>query len=204
MAYKEKKTFFGYGSTTPNSGKVFAPKLIRVLDATEDDIETEAKALDRLCGGVHDNIIQVLKHRWLKTDGSIYFIDMEFADISLSDYLKYVYQTQPLPSHPRFRPRFNSVFSQREISKLQRLHTAWAIGSQVTNGLDFMHGKDLVHRDLKPENSAAIFEGSLTLLLLYCSQRNQWMRTDFGFTSEAMSTLKSSLYRRGTAGYRPP
>ena len=41
-------------------------------------------------------------------------------------------------------------------------------------------------------------------LVLYCNLQNVWKLTDFGFTSEALSTAKTTLNQRGTPGYHAP
>jgi serine/threonine protein kinase len=41
-------------------------------------------------------------------------------------------------------------------------------------------------------------------VVLFCERAKLWKLTDFGFTSEAMSAARTSLYGRGTSGYRSP
>jgi len=121
----------------------------------DDVIENEIKTLDSLSRtGGHDHIIEVLKHGWLRgTTDKFYFIDMELAELSLAEYIAYVFHNKPLPS--RFgilSEEFDPVFSSRHCTQLQRLHTIFTIGSQVAKGLEFVHQSGYVHRDLKPAN----------------------------------------------------
>jgi serine/threonine protein kinase len=136
---------------------------MRVVDSSEADVNNEIKALDLLFrDGQHSNLVEVIKHGWLEMGGSFYFIDMELADLSLYDYIQYVFDNQPLRSAIGFGPGFDPIFSSKDCSQLQRLHSTCAIGSQVANGLEFVHGTGHVHRDLKPQNSACF-----TLLRLF-------------------------------------
>lgn len=155
MAVKNRRTFFGYLAKTTNDGKVFARKLTRVghFGVKDEDVENEARVLKSLYRkGQHDNLIQVLQHGWLESAGKIYFIDMELADLSLHDYIRYVFSSQLLPSNIRVGNEFDPVFSQRDCSELERIHTTWAISRHIAEGLDFMHKGGHVHRDLKPHN----------------------------------------------------
>jgi serine/threonine protein kinase len=148
---KDGEMYLGEAS---DFGKAFARKIMKVqCPEDREDIMREAEVLKTLVhGSRHDNLIRVFNHGWLpKCD--FYFIDMELADISLSDYNDYIFRNQePPPFYFTVDEIFDPVFSGRNAAPLQRLHTTCTIGAQIAGGLDFMHANGLVHRDLKPSN----------------------------------------------------
>jgi serine/threonine protein kinase len=147
MAYKAKSVL-GYLVKSPNDGKVFARKIMVVTQANEEDVENEKRALDTLIrNGHHDNIIDIMKHGWLETVGQAYFVDMELADLSLADYIKYVFRDGPVSPL-----NFSPAFTNRYCSKTERLKVTFIIGSQIAQGLEYMHQHGQGHRDLKPAN----------------------------------------------------
>jgi len=157
MIQKEKKRFrLGTQGSTLTQRKVFARKLIRVnFSVPVEDVEQQIKALNSLYreGGRRDHIIEVLRHGWLTgTIEKFYFIDMELADLSLDQYIDYVFHNKPLPSDVSFGQSFDPVFSSKHCTAVQRLRTVFAIGSQIAKGLEFIHQIGFVHRDLKPGN----------------------------------------------------
>jgi serine/threonine protein kinase len=138
----------------PNERKLFARKVMRVNKSNVEDVENEKKVLDSLLSkGRNDNIIEVLNHGWLETLGKVYFIDMELAEYSLADYIDYVFHDKAIPPH--LSPGEQSVLNlarKRDARLLNHLSSTWSIGSQIANGLAFMHEAGHVHRDLKPQN----------------------------------------------------
>src|SRR5271156_3782755 len=188
--------------------KAFARKLTRVrLLVKREDVENEVNAIDSLYRtGGHEHIIEVLKHGWLQTTEKVYYIDMELADLSLAEYIAYLFHKKPLPSgislqHDRFEP----VFSSKHCTQLQRLQTTLIIGTHIANGLDFVHRIGYVHRDLKPANGKRLHVAPLLILVvLYCQRTKLWKLADFGFTSAGVSTPVTSGNGRGTEGYRSP
>jgi serine/threonine protein kinase len=170
MVYKEP-TWFGFKmSSNPMWPEVFARKIFRVNRAIEEEVRVEAANLKILLRcGKHPHIINVFLYGWLKGVAKSYFMDMELADFSLCDYIKYFFQDVPLPNisipsspsagvSPSNPSIFNRALSERNCSIKQRLQTIWTIGLHICNGLKFMHDSGLVHRDLKPQNGK--FEGS--------------------------------------------
>ena len=156
MVEKEKRSFLlgGWGKTS-GPGKVFARKLVHIgYWVKEEEAENEIKIIESLSRtGGHDHIIEVLKYGWLGTNEKYFFIDMELAQLSLAQYISYVFQNKSLP--PDFGtldPKYEPVFSRRDCTALQRLQTSLVICSQIASGLEFMHHSGYVHRDLKPEN----------------------------------------------------
>jgi serine/threonine protein kinase len=153
MRHKEKRAFLGTPTNKSNTGKFFARKVMRVTQVSDEDVKNEVKVIDSLRTiGRHQNIIDILKHGWLYDDMSHYFIDMELADLTLSDYIRYAFHNRDLGTQVNFRPDFNPIFASRECSRSQRLHSMWIIGHQIASGLEFLHKNGHVHRDLNPKN----------------------------------------------------
>jgi serine/threonine protein kinase len=90
-------------------------------------------------------------------------MDMELADFTLKDYIKYVFQEALLPTVsmpssasstlPPFESNFNRALAERNSPINIRLQTMWTIALHICNGIKFMHECGLVHRDIKPQNS---------------------------------------------------
>jgi len=153
MVVKEKG-LFGKRVKGAKGGKVFARKLMQVTHPeVEETVKNEAKALDSLFhNGRHENIIVVFKHGWLDTLGNNYFIDMELAELSLADYIDYVFRNATPSFELVIDDKSHPILTRRDCSELQRLHNMCAIGHQIASGLGFMHEHGHVHRDLKPGN----------------------------------------------------
>jgi serine/threonine protein kinase len=103
-------------------------------------LQKEVKAIKRLCGpGAHVNIVQVLDHGTL-SNTPYYFIDMEFCDFNLHDYI-----------HRETSPELSeSIRGAGSASSLQ----IWVVMSQIAAGVEYIHRKGHVHRDIKPANGA--------------------------------------------------
>lgn len=156
MVLKDKKPFrLGTQGHTSSKERLFARKLVR-LDfwLHVEDIENQIKALESLYRkGGHQHIIEVIKHGWLP--GMItkcYFIDMELADLSLAEYIAYVFHEKSLPSSVWFGAKFDPVFSSKHCTEPQRLQTVFTIMFHIAKGVEFIHQTGYVHRDLKPAN----------------------------------------------------
>lgn len=154
MVSKEEKGIFGKRMKGAKGGKSFARKLIQVTHPeVEETIKNEANALDSLFhNGRHKNLIEVFKHGWLDSLENNYFIDMELADLSMADYIHYVFHNATPPFELFIDDKSNPILTRRDCSEIQRLHNTCAIGHQIASGLLFMHEHGYVHRDLKPEN----------------------------------------------------
>jgi serine/threonine protein kinase len=162
MAHKDTTPDL-YKKDHRHSGHVFARKLML---ATSPDVKhainSEAETLRHLFQEQqHDNLIHVFTHGWLEAAKLHYSIDMELADLSLYDYINYLFRNGSLPPTITFSDRFDPRLSRRECTQLQRLHTTWVIAAQICNGLQFMHLNGHIHRDLKPQNGT--FPDSSTL-----------------------------------------
>ena len=76
--------------------------------------------------------------------------------------------------------------------------TAWKFLREVSAGLSYLHGKDIVHRDIKPDNIMQDREGNFLI-------------SDFGISTRMRSTLRRNSTREmsqkdiaGTIGYMAP
>jgi len=78
----------------------------------------------------------------------VYFIDMELADLSLDQYISYVFGDRPLPPGVNLGDTFDAVFSSKHCTELR---TAFTIGSHIAKGIELIHQTGYVHRDLKLE-----------------------------------------------------
>ena len=153
MGYKERGRFaIPLWAQSPLK-KPFARKLIHVSNAIAEDVKNEVKVVEALREkGTHPNIIEILNHGWLETAGKVYFIDMKLANLTLADYIEYVFHNKHLDIMIPDIRQFNAIFSPRECSKLERLQTTFEIVHQVVVGLEFLHNSGHVHGDLKPQN----------------------------------------------------
>ena len=75
---------------------------------------------------------------------------------------------------------------------------AWKFLREVSSGLSYLHGKDIVHRDIKPDNIMQDREGNFLI-------------SDFGISTRMRSTLRRNSTREmsqkdiaGTIGYMAP
>ena len=153
MGYMERGRFVISVRAQSPLKKAFARKLIRISNAIAEDVENEVKVVEALRKkGTHPNIIEILNHDWLETAAKVYLIDMELANLTLMDYIDFVFHNKRLDITIPNAKEFNAIFSPRECSKLQRLQTTFEIVRQVVGGLEFLHNSGHVHRDLKPQN----------------------------------------------------
>ena len=175
---------------------MFARKLLRPFGGlTKEDIANEARAISKLCGSVdsiHENIVQVLQHGWLSKSSSYYFIDMEFCEWSLDQYID-ASSSKPLSLE------LNEAFWNRVICMLQ-------IADDLTRGVGFIHTRGEVHRDLKPSNGIFLSTPGFVLkVVLFFHRAHRWKIADFGLSCETLSSrLYTTLHSQGTTSYRAP
>lgn len=122
--------------------QTFARKLIRPFAGrtTEEEIKNEVRAVEKLCNGSHPNIVKVFRHGRLRTEHSVYFIDMEWCDMNLDEFIKGVRPVTGLLDWPKAGNQNQIRYTISEIIK------------QILSGLIFIHGHDEVHRDISPQN----------------------------------------------------
>ena len=126
-----------------NLQRTFARKLIRPFaGVSNEDIENEVRALNKLCKSNHPNIVQVLEYGQLQDDGAIYFIDMEICDATLEKYL----QGGKIDD----LVEWETVRQRDEVSK-----HAYKIMQHILNGLFYIHCLREVHRDISPHNGSS-------------------------------------------------
>lgn len=151
MAFKVKPKLFA--RNRPVISQPFARKLVRVSNEAIKIVLNEVRVLSSLQeGGGHPNIVNILKHGWLGDVGGIYFIDMELADLTLSQYISYTFDRESFPIEITPTHLFKTALAHRDCSDIERLRNIWTIGIHIASGLEFMHAQGHVHRDLKPPN----------------------------------------------------
>lgn len=75
------------GCIETNDGQPFARKLIRPFGfVTDEDLQNELNAINRICTQNHRNIVNILRHDHVQ-NSPFYYIDMQFCDINLDDYI---------------------------------------------------------------------------------------------------------------------
>lgn len=112
---------------------------------TDEDIENEARAVQKLCGAEsHRNIVSVLRHGWLNAPFACYFIDMEYCTMDLQDKMG---DMQPAFDLWR-RGSTENMHRRRRMEMIEVVD----IVANITAGLEYIHKHREVHRDLKPTN----------------------------------------------------
>jgi len=107
---------------------------------SEAEIENEIEVMEKFRTSTHEHIIEILRHGDIGTKH--YFIDMEYCDIDLDQYIRGVIQIDSLMGY------------QKAITDGYLSFYICAILQQLISGLVFIHRKHrTVHRDLKPKNS---------------------------------------------------
>jgi len=118
--------------------QVFARKLTKVFGTTTlSDIQNELRAVDKLCRNLHEHVVIVYRRGKL-VDSPYRFIDMEFCEMNLEQYI----YTTPETDYLSLQQPLNS-------------HFIWSILKDVSNGLAFIQGQSEVHRDMKPPNGTS-------------------------------------------------
>ena len=106
-------------------------------------MQKEVQAIRKLCGpGAHRNIVQVLNHGQL-LNAPYYYIDMEFCDLNLHDYIHQNTNPEAAQSTIPYFTRGTGSASSLQI---------WVVMSHIAAGVEYVHRKGHVHRDIKPAN----------------------------------------------------
>ena len=90
----------------------------------------------------HNHIVEILGHGSLGELAGEYYIDMEYCEINLDQYL---YGKAP--------PVINLLEYKTAIEEGYLELFIFAIMQELLKGLEFIHSHRKVHRDLKPQNS---------------------------------------------------
>ena len=100
------------------------------------------RAIEKLCDGSHENIIEIIRHGRLRPRHALYFIDMEWCDTSLESYIS---GKQAVPG---------LLDWSSAVMRDKMRYILEAIATNVVNGLIYIHNRNEVHRDLTPANSS--------------------------------------------------
>jgi len=125
------------------------------IEVSRADIEGEAAVIDFIKSrNGHKNIIEVLRHGWLKGAFRVYYIDMELAQTTLTAYIAAV-RTQTTP-FAFLNHNLAPVFLNSTCTTEERIRNVWVIGKHIIEGLVFLHAGSHVHRDVKPSNGTIL------------------------------------------------
>jgi len=124
---------------TDDSIPVFARKLPKPFAfLSEDEILNEFRAIQKLCiESSHENLVAVYRCGRLP-DSLYYYIDMEFCDLNLQEYI-YDFERRGSTASKGLSP-----LDTKAVLQIMR---------DVSRGLTFIHERKEVHRDIKPHNS---------------------------------------------------
>lgn len=148
---------------------MFARKIVRPFgEVNELDIQNEARSTaEILQSGGHKNIIGILRHGWIDSPYQYYFIDMEFCDFNLHNYIHepttIIIEMDDLPNHSQTVDPIALLSGtiKKEVGWSMKLHNIWTIMNETASGLAFLHRHGQVHRDLKPRNGIFLMSSLL-------------------------------------------
>ena len=144
---------------------------------------------------MHPNIIRYVADGIL-IPSSIRFIDLEFCEMNLNEYIHGTRAVEGIYGLPPWEKGNPNVF------------LIITIFQQLLSGLAFIHGKNLIHRDLDPQNGIAPHgpRRNLLLIVLYSATYGWWKISDLGFSSPGSTSdrARATSNARGKRGYRAP
>ena len=118
--------------------------MVHCLGVPDEAVKKEAIVISELGkNGGHTNIIKILKDGW---NFDFYFIDLEYCDWTLSEYLSGKF---PKSVEGGIQSLWPSVELRQEGPSA---HNVCVISAHIVEGLQFIHSKGFAHRDLKPSN----------------------------------------------------
>ena len=147
-----------------------------------------------------EHIIKYLAHGWLPSQASVYYIDMELAAMTLTEFIKIFRTAETKESSRQGVPAVKSQFFQYD-TPLGRIHIVWTIGLHIALGLRSLHIQGHIHRNLKSSNGLPFYHFCL-LSVLYCMSEDVWKIADFGTATQATSTEITKQF--STSSYRAP
>jgi len=119
-------------------------KLLRpFVGLSQQEIDNEVRAMDKLCRTSHNNLIAIYGHGFLRPH-TFYFIDMECCDTNLEEYIQC-----------KTRCVHGLMDWDKAIEMGHGEFIICAIMQQIISGLKYIHDQGEVHRDLNPQNGEA-------------------------------------------------
>jgi serine/threonine protein kinase len=157
---------------SPVDLQIFARKILRLFGGVrKEDIDNEARAVSELCAaGRCRNVVEVIRHNWLPTDSSYYYIDMEYCLETLDDRIQGRSRGPKLALEPAEVLNAASDVNSQMTEFVENMETmlksdfsefdmpesdmqAWLdVIDDIVNALIYIHNLGTVHRDLKPQN----------------------------------------------------
>jgi serine/threonine protein kinase len=112
----------------------------------EDEIENEIRAIRKLSAkDGHQNIVRILGTGKMR-HSPCYFIDMELCQLNLEQY---IYSKE---RHHYATGRSSPPYFDRSASSSMNFEKIKGVMTEITRGVEYIHGCGEIHRDLKPAN----------------------------------------------------
>lgn len=124
-------------------------------DKNIDVWKNEVRAMKILCKHPHENIVAILNHGRVDPKTTVYFIDMEYCDANLEDFVTGKCSKIGLLNWP--------TATNRERIR----YLIPGIMDPVLSGLEFIHNMDEIHRDISSQNSNSFVHTSINYSLVF-------------------------------------